>query len=328
MSMPLGSFTRRTFSRICCAALLAGRRSPLAARSAPLTWGQLRGQLPGAGAGCERRYRADAQVLLFSIPVLHRTNVGDGAAGWRETAGEDGAAVRLLEFTGRSAPERAAGLNRFGMVQELSRTVDGVGGGAGTEAIYFGLMTSSPEESAAEARKALHSNAQEVWFSAIEGRIGAGAISTAGARFLAPARTSPAERNELIERARQALSGAPQRTMEWHSAEAAPRPFLHALAGLLDQPGPAETRYAYNGRLYRLRVERAPDPKAASTFRDARLIPPAAAVTRISGTLCRVEGGKPIEFRLWIEEGAPRPLPLRIEYQPKSFLRLTFEAVG
>jgi hypothetical protein len=34
------------------------------------------------------------------------------------------------------------------------------------------------------------------------------------------------------------------------------------------------------------------------------------------------------QFRLWIEEGAPRPLPLRIEYQPKSFLRLTFEAVG
>jgi len=283
------------------------------------TWGQA----PDAAAGCERRYRADAQVLLFSIPVLHRANVGDGAAGWRETAGEDGAAVKLLEFTGRSAPERAAGLNRFGMVQELSRTVDG-----GTEAIYFGLMTSSPEESAAEARKALHSNAKEVWFSAIEGRIGAGAISTAGARFLAPARTSPAERNELIERARQALDGAPKRTMEWPSAQSAPRPFLHALAGLLDQPGPAETRYAYNGRMYRLRVERAPDPKAASTFRDAHLIPPTAAVSRISGTLCRVEGGKPIEFRLWIEEGAPRPLPLRIEYQPKSFLRLTFEAVG
>lgn len=319
MTMPLGNFTRRTFSRICCAALLAGRGSRLAARSAPLNWAEL----PEAGAGCERRYRADAQVLLFSIPVLHRANVGDGAAGWRETAGEDGAAVKLLEFTGRSAPERAAGLNRFGMVRELSRTADGAGG----EAIYFGLMTSSPEESAADARKALHSNAKEVWFSAIEGRIGAGAISTAGARFLAPARTSPNARDELIERARQALDGAPKRTMEWRSAERVPRPFLHALAGLLGQPGSAETRYAYNGRLYRLRVERAPDPKAASTFRDARLIPPTAAVSRISGTLCRVEGGKPIEFRLWIEEGAPRPLPLRIEYQPKSFLRLTFEAV-
>jgi hypothetical protein len=317
-------FTRRGFGRICAAALLLARRSLPAAPSAPLTWGQL----PDAGGGSERPYRADAQVILFSIPVLQRSNVGDGAATWRESATEDGAAVRLLEFTGRSAPERAAGLNRFGMVQELSRTVDRAGMVASTEAIYFGLMTSSPEESAAEARKALHSNAKDAWFSAIEGRMGAGGMETAGARFLAPVRTSPSERNELIGRARQALSGAPKRTMEWRSAQTAPPPFLHALAGLLKQRGSAETQYAYNGRLYRLRVERVPDPKAASSFRGARLIAGTAEVSRISGTLCRVEGGKPIEFRLWIEDGVARPIPLRIEYQPKSYLRLTFEAVG
>jgi len=332
MTTPLGSFTRRGFSRICAAALLSGKRSLRAAESAPptapLTWEAV----PGASAGVERRYRADAQVILLSIPLLHRSNVGDGAAVWREAAAEDGAEVRLLEFTGRSAPERAAGLNRFGMVQELSRTVGRagmpVGVQAGMEAIYFGLMTSSPEESAADARKALHSNAKEVWFSAIEGRIGGSSIETEGAHFLAPARTSPAERNELMEHARQALSGASKRTMEWHSADGAPRPFLHALAGLLNQRGSAETQYAYNGRLYHLRVEKAPDPKAASFFRDQRLIPRTAAVNRISGSLWREEGGKPIEFRLWMEEGAARPLPLRIEYQPKSYLRLTFDAVG
>jgi hypothetical protein len=191
---PLGSFTRRGFSRICAAALLLGRRSRLVAASGPLTWEAA----PDSSAGVERRYRADAQVILLSIPLLHRSNVGDGAAVWREAEAEGGAAVRLLEFTGRSAPERAAGLNRFGMVQELSRTADRAGLRAGVEAIYFGLMTSSPEESAADARKALHSNAKEVWFSAIEGRIGANSMETVGTRFLAPARTSPAERNELI----------------------------------------------------------------------------------------------------------------------------------
>jgi len=318
-------FTRRDFGRLCAAALFFRRLFLRAAGSAPLTWVAQ----PDASAGVERRYRADAQIVLLSIPVLHRANVGDGAAVWRESAAEDGAEVRLLEFTGRSAPERAAGLNRFGMVQELSRTVGGpgaaAGNGAGMEAIYFGLMTSSPEVSAAEARKALHSNAKEVWFSAIEGRIGAGSIETAGARFLAPARTSPAERGELMERARQALASAPQRKTEWNSAESAPLPFLHALASLLNRPGAAQTRYAYNGRLYRLRVERAPDPKAAELYRAQRLIAPTAAVTRIAGSLSREEGGKPIEFRLWMEEGAARPLPLRIEYQPKSYLRLTFE---
>jgi hypothetical protein len=44
--------------------------------------------------------------------------------------------------------------------------------------------------------------------------------------------------------------------------------------------------------------------------------------------LWREKGDKPIEFRMWIEDGAARPLPLRIEYQPKAYLRLTFEALG
>ena len=54
----------------------------------------------------------------------------------------------------------------------------------------------------------------------------------------------------------------------------------------------------------------------------------ALAGLRIAGSLWAAGGGRPIEFRLWVEEGAARPLPLRIEYQPKSYLRLTFEATG
>jgi hypothetical protein len=311
------SFTRRGLGRICAGWLL-GRRLLRAGESGPLTWAA---QME-LSAGLERRYRADAQIILLSIPVLRRKDVGDGSATWRESAAEGGIAIRLLEFTGRSAPERAAGLNRFGLVQELSRNSDR----APVESLYFGLMTASPEESAAEARKALHSNAEDASYSAIEGRIAAGCIETASARFTAPVRTSPVERNELIERARQALSLAPKSKVEWHSTGEAPRPFLHALAGLLNQPGSSETRYAYNGRVYHLRVARSADAKAASFFREQRLIPAKAGVTRISAWLCREEGGTPSEFRLWIEEGTPLPLPLRIEYRPKSYLRLMFEA--
>jgi hypothetical protein len=306
---------RRHFGRICAAALLFGRRFLDAAETIPLTW-KVR---PDSGAGCERRYRADAQVILLGITVLHRRDVGDGSAAWRESTAEDGTAVRLLEFTGRSAPERAAGLNRFGFIQELSRNGDT----AQREAIYFGLMTSSPEESAAEARKALHSTSKDAWYSAIDGHMNAEVIETARAHFLAPARTSLADRQELIERARQALADAPKTQAP---ARNAPYPFLHALASLLCASNATETQYAYNGRLYKLTVEKSPDPKAASLFREQRLISPAAGAIRVAGSLRRLEGGKPIDFRLWIEEGAPRPLPLRIEYQPKSYLRLTFEA--
>jgi hypothetical protein len=254
--------------------------------------------------------------------VLHRKGVGDGVAAWRDSIAEDGASERFLEFTGRSAPEHAAGLNRFGFIQELSRSTDRMG----VESLYFGLMTSSPEDSAADARKALHSDSKDASFSAIEGRIAAGCIETVSARFIAPARTSPAERSELIERARQALSAAPKRREEGPSTQNAPGPFLHVLADLLCSGNSTHTRYVYNGRLYHLRVQRSPDAKATSSFREMNLIPSSAVVIRVSGALWREGGGKPSEFRLWIEEGNPRPIPLRIEYQPKAYLRLTFEA--
>jgi hypothetical protein len=317
MEVVEGMLTRRNFGRMCAGAWLFARRG---LRAAPLTWADQ----PDPSTGSERRYRADAQVIVLSIPLLHRQGVGDGMAIWRESVARDGASLKLLEFSGRSAPEHAAGLNRFGFIQELSRTAEK----GGMESLYFGLMTSSPENNAADAKKALHSTSGDAMYSAIEGHLTAGLIETTGAKFMASARTSLADRSELIERARQALAGEPKRTTEWHSADGAPLPFLHALAGLLNRPGASEARCAYNGRMYRLHVERAADPKAAILFRGQRLIPATAAVTRVSATLQREEGGVLNEFRLWIEEGSARPLPLRIEYQAKAYLRLTFEAQG
>ena len=61
--MTTGGFTRRGLGRIC-AAVLMGRRFLHAAKSVPLTWATQ----PEAGAGLQRRYRADAQIVLLSIP--------------------------------------------------------------------------------------------------------------------------------------------------------------------------------------------------------------------------------------------------------------------
>jgi hypothetical protein len=319
MTKSLRGITRRAFGHMC-AAFLSGGRYLCAGGRAPLTWALQ----PKPDTGWERKYRADAQIILFSIPLFRRQGVGDGSAVWRESPEHDGAYTKLLEFTGRSVPEHAAGLNRFGFIRELSRNVDR----AYAESIYFGLMTSSPEETTAEARKALHSNSKDAPYSVIEGRVANGWIETTGAHFIAPARTSLADRAELMQRARQALSHAPLRKMDFPSNKAAPRPFLHALTELLDRPGVSETQYAYNGRLYRLRMEQSPDSKAATVYRERHLIAPSAAVSRISGSLRRQEGGTSYDFRLWIEKGAPHPLPLRIEYRAKSYLRLTFEAQG
>ena len=70
------------------------------------------------------------------------------------------------------------------------------------------------------------------------------------------------------------------------------------------------------------------DGKATVYFRERRLIAKPAEVVRFDGRVRREAGGKETEFRLWIPSGAERPLPLRIEYQAKSYLRLVFEAVG
>ncbi len=316
MLMWRNGIDRRRFGQLLAGWTLAGHYPSRAQNPAP--------PLPQTdpSKAFERHYRADAQVLLLSVPLFRRKDVGDGFAVWRDSVAEDGKAERFLEFMGRSTPERAAGLNRFGFIQELSIK----GGRSNTESRYFGLMSASNEESAAEARKALHTDAKEVWFSAIEGRVSTTSIDTVSARFLAPARTSSAERQQLIKQARVALASPEARRSETSCGALPPRPFLHVLADLVRGSGAAESAYVYNGRLYRLRVDRSVDAKAAKTYRDLGLIGEGHRVIRVAGSLWREGEGSRSEFRLWIQEGAERPLPLRIEYQPKSYLRLTFEA--
>ena len=269
----------------------------------------------------ERRYRADAQVLVLSLPILRRSGVGGGSVVWREWR-EPAGPIRLLEFTGYSNPERAAGLNRLGLIRETSRGERN----AIRESSYFGVMTASPEESAAEAHKALQSTATEAAYTAIRGRIAGGQVETATAHFTGPARLSPDRRNELFARAEQALSTAPKKPPEFRANGAIPALFLHALADALRTPELGQTQYVYNGRLYRLWVRHTADPRTAAYFRERGIIRAGAGVVRVAGKVRREAGGKETEFRLWIEEGAAQPVPLRIDFQPKSYLRLVFEA--
>jgi hypothetical protein len=279
----------------------------------------------GPDSSSQRRYRADAQVMLFGLALLHRTGVGGGSALWRESPAPEGGLLRFLEFTGFSMPERAAGLNRMGFIRELSRFADSSGEGA-AESIYFGLMTSSPEESAEEARRALVTHTSEVAYSAIEGRIAGDEVETAGAHFMAPARWSVENRGELVDRARGALAAASKAAAEAGSHGIGSPPFLQSLAVVMRDPRLEETRYTYNSRLYHMWVSRAADPKVTAYFRGHGLIGGNHDVIRVAGKIRREAGGKETNFRLWFEPGTEMPIPLRIEYQAKSYLRLVFEA--
>lgn len=319
-------FVQRTITRRLCYRLLGAAALERIWRGGPAEGASLErlswSAAPGAGEiKRERRYLANAQILVFSLPLVHWPNVGGGSAAWRETDSASGA-MRLLEFTGFSRPERAAGLNRLGFLSELSREA---AGGSG-EFLYFGVMTASPEETAEEARKALQSKAKEAAYTAIDGHLAQGVAETVVAHFDVPAQWSVAERNQLVQHAKAALITAPRRPPDFPVSGQTYRPFLHALAAALRQLSPKESRFSYAGRLYRLSVEKDADAKATADFRKRRLIGETASVVRVTGKVRRETGGKESRFRLWIEDGAAQPVPLRIDYQARSFLRLVFEA--
>lgn len=314
--MTAEQFSRRAFGRFLAgSALCAG-----AGRKGVADQLELEGQ-PRADLSLDRRYRADAQVLVLSVPLLHRTAVGGGSVQWSEWAETNGGSLRMIEFLGFSSPERAAGLNRLGFIRELTRTApDGI-----RDAIYFGLMTASNEESAEEAQKALHSKATESAYTVIEGRIAAGASTSALAHFIGPSRITAEHRAELVTMGRRALSAVSVQPAGFTIAVSPPT-FLNALAEALCGPPQVESRYVYAGRMYRLWLHRVADPKTTEYFRERKLIAPGAKVVRASGKVQREAGGKETQFRIWVEESSGRPIPLRIEYQAKSYLRLTFEA--
>jgi hypothetical protein len=307
--------SRRAFARsLACAALARACAAAESGRPGRLAWNVE----TAPKLSFERGYRADAQVLLFGLPVLRREGVGGGSALWREY--DTGGADRLLEFNGFSTPARAAGLNRLGFIREMASMAES----EGPECSYFGLMTASPEESAEEARKSLHSGAKEQVYTAIEGRIAPGETQTTIAHFTAPAAISGENRAELVERARRALASVADVRTAGPASETG-NSFLQELARLVVRPDGAEGRFIYSGRPYRLHLTRSADPRATAYFRGRRLIVRPAEVLRVTGRLRREAGGTETEFRLWIPSGADRPLPLRIEYQAKSYLRLVFE---
>jgi hypothetical protein len=192
------------------------------------------------------------------------------------------------------------------------------------EAIYFGLMTASAEESADEARKALHSTGQP------------GGVHGGGR---AHPESLDGHRDRAFHGSRRRSRQATAKQLEQHGAPGSSRGSAR-IGGPLSQVARRRLRFSkpwpnccgsrtaarsqlhvYNGRLYRLRLRRErPTRKAGEHFPLSR--PGGRARSSLwTGVVQRVaSGGKPIDFRLWVDESAAHPIPLRIEYQPKSYL--------
>ena len=74
----------------------------------------------------------------------------------------------------------------------------------------------------------------------------------------------------------------------------------------------AAGRYIYNEQEYLLELE------PQQTSREG-LLP-------VRGKIRNLRTAHETVFRLWLEEASESIVPVRIEFQPRSFLRLTFEA--
>ncbi len=175
-----------------------------------------------------RAYRADAVVTVFSVPVFSRAGVGSGVASFGE-AMDGGRRIVSVSFAGGSFPEHAHKINRLGYIQEL--VVENQN--EPQEAAYFGFMTASPEESVAEAKKALASSGASVPYAAVEGVTSRGQHRNSKTRIFLPARYTFADWRALRDRIRAAFYSsdpstteiaAPARTLLYSVAQAIRRP--------------------------------------------------------------------------------------------------------
>jgi hypothetical protein len=239
-----------------------------------------------------------------------------------------GRSVHDLEFAAGSLPERAHGLNRLGMIRETVAE----GGSGILEASYFGFMTASKEESLGEAKKALNNPATQSMFVAIEGQSRPGEAHSRRARFYADARRGWNEYEHLEREAAAAVRNPAQASGENRfqsgTADAAAPTFLFALCRAVSA-GEAQMKqtFVYSGALHELTTSKKSDPRAGRRFAERGLVSQPESVIALSGTIRNLLTGDKTPFRIWTEKTG-RSVPLRIEYQPRSFLQLALEAEG
>jgi hypothetical protein len=191
-------------------------------------------------------------------------------------------------------------------------------GSAPIEAAYFGFITSPEGESFEEAKQRLaaghHSGSSR--YTAMEGLHLPGEVKTSLASFLVPDRVS-LDRSELLRQIRSNFcqTGLAKRELHMNvdAHGSAPCTFLYAvLSAARARAARFDCSYVYAGRQYNLRTDK---NLVAHTKNVVCMVGQAREQGKRSGT----------SFKLWFENGAEPGLPLKIEYQPRPYLRITLE---
>lgn len=296
-------FTRRTLLRSWLVSLIGNMQAASAGTGFDPIRFTLRGLAPTAVF--ERRYRMDATILLLGAPIFTRTAAGGGYASVEISSG-DGALAVALQFAAGSDPARAHGLNRFGILQEAIVERNGR-----TDISFAGIMTRSREESFEQGRKALASTAPGAEGVLARGR----SINSADGGSIIRTWIDPidlaADRNwsnvkdTLGDALRREPGALPRET-----TPASATTFLGAMrSAALCPDAIVRHEFTHAGKPYHLETRRHPQRPL-----------------ELAGIIHNAAGARCAEFRTAYESGDESGIPIRIEYRPRSFLRLTFEA--
>lgn len=293
--------SRRTLLRVALAWL--GARVAAWAGPSPRT------PVPAPLAGYSRtsvhwcHYSVRATVTMLGIPIFSRQEVGGGYAsvetGTSKTTKRTQATA--LQFAAGAWPHRAAGLNRFGIFKETLIEDAGVA----PQVSFAGLMSSSKEANLDEARQALKSGGDVIELTMIRGGSQEGNAWAQTEDLTAQAPESWVEADGMLV---AQLARAPETPPEYLNAQDV-APFLVTMqrAALCREPS-FKTRFFHASKQFVL--------EAKWDVNDNEL----------RGTIRSAEGHKLSEFRTRYAQGDASGVPVRIEYQPRSFLKLTFEA--
>ncbi len=268
-------------------------------------------------------YRIDAVVVFFSRPIFTRAGVGEGML-MREERTDGGQRQMRFAFAGGSWPHRARNLNRFGYFSECVR----LPGESAPEAEYFGFMTRSEEKSLQEAGRALEAAPGSVPVAAIHGRMRDGCHESAMATVQLDPGAGWSVWPSCLGFVAQALRSADASGASSPS-EGDESTFLHTISRIVDGGRPqGEVRFLYGRQARRLSWRQGPDRKATEEFAARRVVERGATVLRVDAEVHDVQTKARSRFSLWHDPRPGCPVPLRIELQPRSYLRLRLEAVA
>jgi hypothetical protein len=196
-------------------------------------------------------------------------------------------------------------LNRFGILREAI-VQHGAEAGNATELSFAGLMTRSREESFEQGRKALASAESGGECVVARGKTSGATMQTWIDTFAASA---DCHWTNLGATLGQALQQEP-RTTPRETVPGSTTTFLNAMRYVaLCQEAAVRQKFMHAGKQYWLEARRSPEHSS-----------------ELAGAIHDLNGARCAEFRTIYAAGDESGIPIRIEYRPRSFLRLTFEA--